>query len=94
MAVMLSSCEGLVEGINDNPNGLVLEDVDANLYLTGVLLGNISAQGGHLNRIAGMWSGQLTGFASVYGNAYQYDISTAETNSTWNNIYLVFVAVF
>jgi len=86
--VSLVSCEGLVEGVNDNPNDLVPSDVDPILFMPGTMLANNLAQGGHANRIVGMWSGQLIGFASVYGNAYQYDISTAETNSTWRNIYI------
>lgn len=86
--VSLVSCEGLVEGINDNPNNLVPSDVDPILFMPGTMLANNLAQGGHANRIVSMWSGQLIGFASVYGNAYQYDISTAETNSTWRNIYI------
>jgi len=87
-AFFLVSCESLVEGINDDPNGLVIEEVDANLFLTGAQLANALAQSGHANRMAGMWSGQLIGYASVYGNAYGYNISTAEANSTWNRIYI------
>lgn len=87
-AVMMTSCEGIVEGINDDPNGITISDVDAQLFLTGAQLANTNGQVGHLNRIAGMWSGQLIGFASVYGNAFSYDISTAETNSTWSRFYI------
>lgn len=87
-AVTFVSCESLVEGINDDPNGITIGDVDANLFLTGAQLANAVAQGGHHNRIVGMWSGQLIGFASVYGNAYTYNISTAESNSTWSAIYI------
>ncbi len=89
IAVLIStSCQDLVEGINDDPNGITISDVDAQLFLTGALLGNSLAQAGHANRIVAMWSGQLTGFAAVYGNAYGYNISTAEANSTWNRIYI------
>ena len=88
IAFCMVSCESLVEGINDDPNGLVIEEVDANLFLTGAQLANNLAQAGHVNRMAGMWSGQLIGYASVYGNAYGYNISTAEANSTWNRIYI------
>ncbi len=88
LAFCMVSCESLVEGINDDPNGLVIEEVDAALFLTGAQLANNLAQAGHVNRMAGMWSGQLIGYASVYGNAYGYNISTAEANSTWNRIYI------
>lgn len=86
--VFFGSCEGLVEGINENPNDLVPSDVNPILFMPGTMLANNLAQCGHANRIVSMWSGQLIGFASVYGNAYQYDISTAEANSTWSNIYI------
>ena len=88
IAFCMVSCESLVEGINDDPNGLVIEEVNADLFLTGAQLANALAQAGHANRMAGMWSGQLIGYASVYGNAFGYNISTAEANSTWNRIYI------
>jgi len=88
IAFCMVSCESIVEGINDDPNGLVIEEVNADLFLTGAQLANALAQAGHANRMAGMWSGQLIGYASVYGNAYGYNISTAEANSTWNRIYI------
>lgn len=84
----LVSCESLVEGINENPNELTPEDVNPELFLTGAQLANISAQAGHLNRIAGLWSGQLTGFTSLYANIYGYSISTAESVSTWSRVYI------
>jgi len=88
VAFCMVSCESLVEDINDDPNGLVIEEVNADLFLTGAQLANALAQAGHANRMAGMWSGQLIGYASVYGNAFGYNISTAEANSTWNRIYI------
>ena len=87
-AVVLVSCEDLVDGINDNPNELILEDVDPQFLLTGTMLANSVAQAGHLNRISGMWSGQLTGFTSLYSNIYGYAISTAESVTTWSRIYV------
>ncbi len=88
MVVILVSCESLVEGINDNPNKITPDDIDADLFLTGAMLANTVAQGGHTNRIAGMWSGQLTGFTSLYSNIYGYNISTAESVSTWSRYYI------
>ena len=81
------SCESLVDDLNQNPNKINPEDLTPEQFLTGVLLANTVVQAGHLNRIAGMWSGQLTGFQSVYGTVYGYDISTAETESTWSGTY-------
>lgn len=87
-ALMLTSCQSLVEGINEDPNGITIEDVDPALFLTGAMLANTSASVGHLNRIAGMYSGQLTGLSSLYSNIYGYSLSTAESVGTWSRIYI------
>lgn len=84
----LFSCQGLVDGINDNPNDILISDIEAELFLTGALLGNSLVQGGHLNRISGMYSGQLVGIASLYSNIYGFSLSTAESVSTWVRIYV------
>ena len=68
MAISLASCESLVEDINLNPNNIAVDEVEATSFLTGVLLANSSAQCGHTNRIAGLWSGQLVGYTSLYSN--------------------------
>lgn len=86
--VFIISCEKMVEGVNDNPNDISVADVETKLFLTGGLLANIQVQLGHLNRISGMYSGQLVGFASLYSNIYGFNISTAESNSTWNAVYV------
>lgn len=88
LSLVLFSCQGLVDGINDDPNSIPTEDIEQRLFLTGAQLANISFQAGHLSRIAGLYSGQLFGFASVYGDVYRYNISTAEANSSWNKIYV------
>ncbi len=87
-AVLLVSCEELVDGINDNPNELILDDVDPQFLLTGAMLANTVANAGHMNRISAMWSGQLIGFTSLYSNIFGYAISAAESNSTWSRIYV------
>lgn len=86
------SCTSLVEGINENPNDILITDIDAELFLTGALLANTVAQGGHLNRIGGMYTGQLIGFSSLYSNIYGFSLSTAESVSTWSRIYVGAVA--
>ncbi len=82
------SCQSLVDDINDDPNSIPTEDIPASLFLTGAQLANVSFQVGHLTRISGLYSGQLFGFASVYGDVYRYNISTAESNSSWSNLYI------
>lgn len=88
LLLVFTSCESLVDGINENPNEITLSDVNADLFLTGAMLSNTVAQAGHLNRIAGMYSGQLIGFSSLYSNIYGYSISTAESVNTWSRIYI------
>jgi len=85
---MVFSCESIVDDINENPNGVAIEDVDAQLFLTGAMLANTVAQGGHLNRIGAMYSGQLEGLAALYSNIYGFTLSTAESNTTWSRIYV------
>ena len=87
-ALIMTSCQSLVEGVNEDPTGITIEDVDASLFLTGAMLANTSASIGHLNRISGMFSGQLTGISSLYSNIFGYSISTAESVGTWSRVYI------
>ena len=82
----LMSCE-IPTDFNDNPNEITLSDVDANLFLNGAQLANIMIQNSHLNRISGMFSGQLVGYTSLYSNIYGYSLSTVESNDEWNGCY-------
>ena len=84
--LMLTSCE-IPTDLNDNPNAITLQDVDANLFLNGAQLANIMIQNSHLNRITGMFSGQLVGYTSLYSNIYGYSLSTVESNDEWNGCY-------
>tara|TARA_X000000950_G_scaffold270946_1_gene351405 strand:- start:1155 stop:2582 length:1428 start_codon:yes stop_codon:yes gene_type:complete len=83
-----SSCEDIVEGINENPNDLTVADVDEVLFLTGGQLANIQLQSGHLNRVSGMYSGQLIGIQALYSNIYGYNLSTGEANDEWSALYV------
>lgn len=88
VSIMMFSCQSLVDNVNDDPNSIPTEDIPQDLFLTGAQLSNISFQLGHLSRISALYSGQLIGFASVYGDVYRYNISTAESSSSWNKIYV------
>ncbi len=88
LSILLTSCEKMVEGVNENPNNLVQTDIEARLLLKGAQLANIVAQAGHNNRIGGMYSGQLIGFQSLYSNIYGYSLSAVESNQTWSRIYV------
>ena len=82
-----SGCEMLNEGINDNPNDITIEAIQAQSFLTGAQLGNIQVQVGHLQRISALWTGQLLGFQSSYLSLSRFNITTAESNGTWNRAY-------
>ena len=84
--LMLTSCE-IPTDLNDNPNEITLQDADAILFLNGAQLANIMVQNSHLNRISGMFSGQLVGYTSLYSNIYGYSLSTVESNDEWNGCY-------
>ncbi len=86
--IALVSCESIVEDINDNPNQITADGVEAKLFLTGAQLANAIAQCGHVNRISGMYSGQLVGFTSLYSNIYGYSLSGVESSTTWSRIYV------
>ena len=86
--LLTPSCQKMVEGINDNPNKITPGDVQPEDFLTGTILANNVSELGHLARIAGMWSGQLIGFQSLYANIYGYNISTAEMVSPWHEVYV------
>ncbi len=85
---LISSCQDILEDVNDNPNQITPEEIEARLFLTGALLANTSGQAGHLNRISGMYSGQLVGITSLYSNIYGYSLSTAESVGTWSRFYI------
>ena len=84
--LVLPSCE-IPTDLNDNPNEITLQDVDPNLFLNGAQLANIMVQNSHLNRISGMFSGQLVGYTSLYSNIYGYSLSTVESNDEWRGCY-------
>ena len=88
LLVTAYSCEDIVDGINENPNDLTVADVNEVLFLTGGQLANIQLQCGHLNRVSGMYTGQLIGIQALYSNIYGYNLSTGEANSEWGALYV------
>lgn len=86
-SLFLTSCEGLNDGVNDNPNDITIEAITARGFLTGAQLANIQIQVAHLQRISALWTRQLIGYQSSYLSLDQHNITTAESNSTWNRAY-------
>jgi len=66
------SCQDMVEGINDNPNQLTVDAVDAGLFLKGAEIENILIQLGELDRTASYYSGQLIGYEQLEQELYSY----------------------
>jgi len=87
IALLTTGCD-VDKTINDNPNDITLADVDPKLFLNGAQLANAIVQVSHINRICGMYSGQLIGYTSLYSNIYGYALSTVETNGEWNSAYI------
>lgn len=72
LITFISSCEKMVEGINDNPNQLTVDAVDAGLFLKGAEINNMMIQLGLLNRTASFYAGQLIGYEQVEQERYSY----------------------
>ena len=74
LAVLSSffGCQGLVDDINDNPNQLTVDAVDAGLFLKGAEIGNMMIQLGTFDRVASYYSGQLIGYEQVEQEYYSY----------------------
>ncbi|MEL6672240.1 MAG: SusD/RagB family nutrient-binding outer membrane lipoprotein [Bacteroidota bacterium] len=87
LGVSLMGCQELNKGVNDNPNDITIDAIAGISFLTGTQLGNIHVQVGHLQRISALWTRQLSGFQSSYLSLDQHNITTAESNSTWNRAY-------
>ena len=87
IALLTTGCD-VDESINNNPNEITLADVEPRLFLNGAQLANVIVQVSHINRICGMYSGQLIGFTSLYSNIYGYALSQVETNGEWNSAYI------
>lgn len=81
----LFSCEGIVDGLNENPNNP--DNASAPLLLTGLELGNIAFHEGHSAGIAGIWSGYFTGMDREYKTTQDYVVSGNDFTSPWNYVY-------
>jgi hypothetical protein len=86
--IFFASCESLNDGINENPNDVVLEDVEERLFLTGGMLANVQIQCGRINNVANMWTGQLIGFGSIFANQYGFNLSGGDSDGTWRALYV------
>src|SRR5690606_11090462 len=84
-ALVFSSCNKLVEGINVNPD--LPSDASADLILTGLQVGAMTFHEGDLARKAGLWSGYYKGTDRQYYGFYNYFILNSDFNGAWADVY-------
>ena len=75
LALALTGCENMVDGLNSDPNNVAATDVDAGLYMNTPELALVDEQCGLFSRLSAMWSGQLIGTNSVPLTHYQYQVT-------------------
>ena len=85
---LLFSCDSSFEDLNYNHNNITTDEViPPSLLIKGTMLADIAINQSHLQRIAGMWTGQYRGEISLYLGIYNYDISSQESTSAWSYLY-------
>lgn len=86
----LASCEGLVDGLNNDPNNPT--STSYQYILTGAEVGNIVLQTGEVSRKAAIFAGQYTGIDRQHLGFSEYAVTTTDFDSEWNNVYVDVVA--
>jgi hypothetical protein len=85
---LVLSCDSSFEELNRNQNSITTDEViPPSLLIKGTMLANVAINNSHLQRIAGMWTGQYRGEISLYLGIYNYDISSQESTSAWTYLY-------
>jgi uncharacterized protein YcfL len=85
---LVLSCDSSFEDLNNNQNNITTDEViPPSLLIKGTMLADIAINQSHLQRIAGMWTGQYRGEISLYLGIYNYDISSQESTSAWSYLY-------
>jgi hypothetical protein len=75
LALALTSCENVVEGLNKNPNAIEIDDIDAGLYVNTPELALVSVVRGLNGRMASLWTGQIIGVANFPLAYYNYQLT-------------------
>lgn len=87
-ALLMFSCQDIVDGIDQNPNSITANQIEPILVLPGAMVANTLVQIGHLQRIAGLYSGHYVAYQSLYLNIYSYNLTSEESQSTWDRAYI------
>lgn len=82
---MLSSCKGLVEDLNDDPNNFT--DATPELLLNQAMLNMSSIGESDPARIAAMFSDQMTGCDRQYTSYNNYNVTSNNFDAIWGDVY-------
>jgi len=77
LTLTLGGCESIVDNLNENPNQLSIDAVEAGRFLNGAEFSNITIQLGPLARMSAYYSGQLIGLEQVELERYLYNATNA-----------------
>lgn len=82
----ITSCNKDINDINKiNPNEF--SDSDPKLMITGAQLANVMLNEGEAARLACIFAGQFTGYDRQYVSYGQYNMTSGDFNSPWENLY-------
>lgn len=90
MAIMLSACSDLVDGLNENPNSPTTSSYQN--ILTGAEVGNTLFYSGEAARKAGIFCGYYTGIDRQHLGFSQYSVTTSDFDAQWNDVFVNTVA--
>jgi len=83
--IFTTSCQSLVDDLNDDPNNFTTITLD--LALNQAQLNQASIAGGFPSHLAAMWSDQFTGTDRQYVSFDDYAINAGSFDETWEDIY-------
>ncbi|MCC9138442.1 SusD/RagB family nutrient-binding outer membrane lipoprotein [Pontibacter silvestris] len=85
LGLSLFSCEKIVDDMNIDPNNPT--DAPGDLTLTGTQLANVVVQEGIASLLVSIWSGYATGHDRQWRDYYNYNITSGNFDSEWNNVF-------
>jgi starch-binding outer membrane protein, SusD/RagB family len=85
LALSLGSCKKTVEGFDKDPNRSV--STSANFLLDAAQVGSILIYEGNLARTASVWSRSTTGVDRQYVSINNYNTSSGDYDSEWDNLF-------
>lgn len=84
--LVLTSCSGLVDDLNENPNSPTSSSYQ--YILTGTEVGNMNLHTGEVARKSGIFSGQYVGIDRQHEGFSQYAVTTSDFDGHWNAVYV------